>query len=842
MDVLESQLEVPLHPNSLALNDMVADSEWVRGLARTILGDVALADDLAQETITVALESKPNDPARRRAWLGGILRNRWRLYVRSRSRERRREQRVSRPESVPSHDEVFEQMEVHVQLVDAVLKLREPYRSAIALRYYRELSNAEIARELDLPESTVRVHISRGVQMLRNELDERHEGDRAMWALPLAGWMAHSRVAKATSASAVASVSFWAVAKWTSVTLALGVIVWFAVGKHFFAGIPSSLSSLGQSGRGARSSAGSPRSDDVKNLKAAKIVPVSAAKEGAPSPVIGKFADLDQAIAAVTRPTLDPSDWPIVGRVVDSNRGPVAGVEVTATPNRRATRSEARSLADSIRIEVENDLMAKSLRVTTTTDADGCFELRGLKWIDYAVVASGERGRAKPGDWVDLRVQNQPIATGARVYFELTNAWGQPVQSAHLRMNNGDRTSLLHWQADRDTSFRLLPGESDVHAEIAGVVVSETLKLTSPYTGPQPIKIQLATVSQLIADPIGLRASSAEELELAVLRVDPRHVPDPVVLFYSGTTVHANEESQYVLDVPHGTYLIGLKGMDRVWASRVVDVGGDHRVALTIADQPARTLRVRVRGLVSVPEFKPRFTQRIVTGDYIQTGGFRAISLADGSFLISLSEREFDALHSDDSTVYVGIETPIGTKEVVAKGDEVTFDFQRGSSVRVLMGNLPEEAVSDKHVLRLAVATGAQVSGPSECFALSEEIDLGLVQPGSYELQLAPSAPEFCNMVLAKRPLEVGSSSEFVKFDLPDLHSVTWVIPESLRPRPWIQIWSDTMRNAVMMFGETTEIYLAAGEYRWVRIRHLRARPEGTLLTIPSTTSIEIGE
>jgi len=55
---------------------------------------------------------------------------------------------------------------------DAVRVLPEPYRETIALRYFAELSIEEIARSLDRPVGTVKVHVHRGLERLRIALAE----------------------------------------------------------------------------------------------------------------------------------------------------------------------------------------------------------------------------------------------------------------------------------------------------------------------------------------------------------------------------------------------------------------------------------------------------------------------------------------------------------------------------------------------------------------------------------------------------------------------------------------------------------------------------------------------
>jgi RNA polymerase sigma-70 factor (ECF subfamily) len=59
-----------------------------------------------------------------------------------------------------------------VQVREAVTNLPEPYRETIALRYFAELSIDEIARTVDRPVGTVKVHVHRGLERLRAALSE----------------------------------------------------------------------------------------------------------------------------------------------------------------------------------------------------------------------------------------------------------------------------------------------------------------------------------------------------------------------------------------------------------------------------------------------------------------------------------------------------------------------------------------------------------------------------------------------------------------------------------------------------------------------------------------------
>jgi RNA polymerase sigma factor (sigma-70 family) len=54
----------------------------------------------------------------------------------------------------------------------AVARLDEPYREVVALRFFAELSLAEIAASSGRPIGTVKTHLRRGLQRLRASVDE----------------------------------------------------------------------------------------------------------------------------------------------------------------------------------------------------------------------------------------------------------------------------------------------------------------------------------------------------------------------------------------------------------------------------------------------------------------------------------------------------------------------------------------------------------------------------------------------------------------------------------------------------------------------------------------------
>jgi hypothetical protein len=109
--------------------------------------------------------------------------------------------------------DVVERAEMHRLVVDRVLALPEPYREAVLLRYFEDLSAAEVAQRQDVPLATARTRLQRGLERLRGELDRFHAGERRVWLtaiLPLAGleaatWMRGTTAVSAAEAHAGAA-------------------------------------------------------------------------------------------------------------------------------------------------------------------------------------------------------------------------------------------------------------------------------------------------------------------------------------------------------------------------------------------------------------------------------------------------------------------------------------------------------------------------------------------------------------------------------------------------------------------------------------------------------------
>ena len=208
------------------LEPLLAHADWLRGLARQLVG-AAAADDMVQDTFEAALGSPP-DPARApRPWLARVLRNVTRMQFRAQGRRQRREQAVVQlaPSSAAGPDAAVARLETHQQLVELVRALVEPYRGVLIRHYFDGRSLAEIAREDGVPEATVRWRHKEAVARLRAALDQRAGGDRHAWLAALAPLTA-SPAASHPVALALGGLLMKKLAVVVVLSVVAGVAVW----------------------------------------------------------------------------------------------------------------------------------------------------------------------------------------------------------------------------------------------------------------------------------------------------------------------------------------------------------------------------------------------------------------------------------------------------------------------------------------------------------------------------------------------------------------------------------------------------------------------------------------
>lgn len=301
---------------------LVQESRWIRALARSLVSDVHLADDLAQDTLVAAL-GHAGPVGAWRAFLATGLRRRMGERRRTDAARAAREQQAARREALPSTLAMVERAGVQRDLVQAVLELEEPYRTAILWRFFEELAPGEIARRSGAPVATVHTRIQRGLAQLRERLarargaqEPRDEG----WVLALVPLLSPPLPA---ASPAAAAPLFPALLMKTSTHVALGALL--------LAGGALVAWRLQRPTGSTRAHAPGPELAAAA-VPEAGLEPAAPAPELEPEPVREALPSAPAPDTALARPAPAPALRRVAGRALDAYGRGLAGVELVARP------------------------------------------------------------------------------------------------------------------------------------------------------------------------------------------------------------------------------------------------------------------------------------------------------------------------------------------------------------------------------------------------------------------------------------------------------------------------------------------------------------------------------
>lgn len=191
-------------------NELLEHLDWVRQLARSLVTDENLADDLVQDAYVAAALAPPSDGALVRPWFRGTMRNLIAARARKEGNRRARESSVARPEAAPTDSQLVERVETEKALVGRVMELREPYRRTILLRYFEGMSVRAIAEQEGVGIAAVKSRLGRGQTMLREKLDSAHGGDGRGWILAIAPVAARAAGARALATTGTRNLAMFA--------------------------------------------------------------------------------------------------------------------------------------------------------------------------------------------------------------------------------------------------------------------------------------------------------------------------------------------------------------------------------------------------------------------------------------------------------------------------------------------------------------------------------------------------------------------------------------------------------------------------------------------------------
>ncbi|MEO0651334.1 MAG: RNA polymerase sigma factor [Planctomycetota bacterium] len=348
--------------------DLVHYADRLRPLARRLVTDVALADDVVQDALATALSTPPRPGTPLGTWLATVVRHRAANLARGRDRRETRERATARSEALPPTAELVERLEWTERLAARVRDLPEHYREVVLLRYFEDLKPAAIAERLEIPVNTVRTRLERAHARLAEALD-RDAGDRRDWALALVP-LASVGPRPAWLASISTALGSGTLAKLASARLAAALaLIAVAVGYSLRpAATPAAPAPTGESA-------------------VATLAPPATPAQATPA--------RREAVSGVR-------EVPV--QVVDLAGGPVAGLLVRAVDGSSAVTDEdgrvvleaARDAAAAVRID--QDWAPRRLALDQPTEFGGR-QVRVDEWIDLST-----DHRAEPGETLVLSV------------------------------------------------------------------------------------------------------------------------------------------------------------------------------------------------------------------------------------------------------------------------------------------------------------------------------------------------------------------------------------------------------------------------------------------------------
>ncbi|MEO1698367.1 MAG: sigma-70 family RNA polymerase sigma factor [Planctomycetota bacterium] len=399
-----------------SIERLLAESAWVRLLAGTLVRESADADDLAQDTLAIALERPPALDRPVRPWLATVARNLLRTRFRGEANRAARESdaRSGGPGRAP--EDLLQEVELQEELSALVRELDAAQRDAILLRYHEGLTAAEIGRQLGVPAATVRSRLKRGLAALREKLDARWDGDRRGWIAALTPLARPRRTAAGAAGSTGTLVAVSKVAAATTLAASIG----------YGAIYLSTPGSGGAQEDSARVAAVDPVRREAGAPPAARPVGSAALaspeqREAARSGDAGEAsADAAPVVTEVTLRAVDPSGRPVAGATVEvaANMSALSAVQERidgmSALERAAALASLRTTTDaSGRARVWTDLL--------TTDVRAKLRLRG----DGHAAAEVEVP-VEPGDSIDAG--DVVLRMRGRIFGTLRDRDGAPLE------------------------------------------------------------------------------------------------------------------------------------------------------------------------------------------------------------------------------------------------------------------------------------------------------------------------------------------------------------------------------------------------------------------------------
>ena len=581
--------------------DLVAHAAFVRRLARRLARDDAEADDVAQESLSRALQNPPRLGPGLGGWFAVVVRNVVRRGRRTDARRLRREEVGARAESAPAADEAAARAEGLRRVTEAVNGLDPAAREVVWLRHYEDLPPRAIAARLGIPVETVKKRLQRAHAALRVRLADEDGGRRV---LLLAGL---SPRRGEVSGAAAAALGGLAMGTATKVGLAAAIAV--AIGAGAWALAPRR--DAGEEGFAAHSP---PLATAEASLAARP--PSPAAREAAQAPRPDAAAAQAPVVEEVSARVVEDENHrrtpPDVLEGVLLGAATVDGVVVTLAPrfpgSSRSADSPRRAMPSRDGVYRFDDVASGQYRITVTGPG-GAVRTRSIGLPQLP------EGSAR-----------QPTVFGtARIEGRCYDRLGSPVRGAHV----GTQAEDWHTTGGSD------PQELNVDTDAEGIY-----RIDSLHSGSYVLSVGLpdrdpAGVSR--GERVTLGAGETRTLDFGDPRGEPTWRgatrtasgaplrPPALILLQSAgrrafQTVSIDDSGRIEARVPRGTHTGTLWYRDHQGA---LPGGFPEPFSLAVGDEDV-TLDVVARGV--------RVSGR-VRGDPVPAGGW-------GNVLVHLLPRD----------------------------------------------------------------------------------------------------------------------------------------------------------------------------------------------------------
>jgi RNA polymerase sigma-70 factor (ECF subfamily) len=775
----------PMRP--ISVETLLAERPWVESLARTLVRSDATAADVVQETWLAALRHAPREPSALRAWLSRVVRNEAFQSMRRAARRERWESSASSPPPTESPEETVARAEAHRRVVDAVMSLDEPYRTAVLLRFFEGLASAEVAKRTGVPVETARTRIKRALALLRGRLDRDHGGDGRAWAIalvPLVGMEKGTPVGAAVGGAIMGMKSAVAGAV---VGALLGALVTAAVMKRDEPPVQvATLPSLPDK----------PRAEPVAPARGSERAAESEPSKSTASVSKSPFA------AALDAVEIDPPKavaGSITGFVRTKDGAGVSGVTIRAT-SRASGSSKAKPSGQAAETTAEtairNAVTAEKWRAATqreaTTDASGAFSVTGLADGGYwlAATAKGWSIRSASGA--------NDVGPGSSVEYVATAVVDVPVRVVAADGSTPTEQVLVRWTLERgggggsawwkpdSPSIGIEPGTWVLTAEIAKRARSNRVTVTATAGSTiDPVTLQLATSGAIEGvvrfDPPESAWASAE-VTIARKGETDRRSMRPV-------TVKPPLWKFAAEDLSPGEYEVTVASRDEESSS--VTVAAEVKTGRTTADivvprpAAAKWIAVRVTGPDGAPlpaddvHFCLR-TQSPTGGAAIGVGG---IGLADGGFLVSVQPRAGGKDMDLSENLFKGAQWQL---EVTSQScGKQALEFEHGKTERLeakfstpakflpVFENVAGTPLDGRIETMLGYPTGDYSQ------ALNNAIGTA-VEPGRYVVYVKlvkTGGTPFDGCILARIPVDLVAGENRVPIRVPELSTLIVRIP-----------------------------------------------------------------